>query len=176
MGRGMANPEQNTREGLGQGREGGGRQRNTPRLGCCAQLCRLCTAQRVHRLRNHGFVYLNNFPADNKEVSCFCQMGGLQHFSNRENVLWKGCPLQICTKVPYGPLVALHRDQEWRGGHALSLSRTHARRQAETKRRYRRKARGRTGARRGLSEMLVERPLPSLDREGGRGGMRLQGD
>ena len=51
-GMGMANSEQKTKDGLGQGGEGGGRQRN--RLGRCAELY---TAQRAPHLRNHGCAF-----------------------------------------------------------------------------------------------------------------------
>ena len=143
-GRGLANPELDTREGLGRGGgEGGGRHRNTHN-------CRLCTAQKAHRLRSHAFVYLNgNFSGDDREVSCSYHMGGLQPFSNRPNVLWKGCPFQSCTKVPYGLLVALHRAQEAKGTVSLSLSHTHMhtakhqeKGQKESERRERRGGRG----------------------------------
>ena len=126
MAKGMANSEPNTRDGLRQGGEGDGRQRNTYTLGHCAQLFRLCTAQRAPHLRNHGFVYLNdNFPADGGKASCSPHIGGFQLFSHRQSVLCKGCSFQICTKVPYGPVAALHRDQEGKGTLSLSLAHAH---------------------------------------------------
>lgn len=107
--------------GWRQSEDGGSRQGHTD---WATVHSRLCTAQRAPQLRNHGFVYLNDtFPADSRKVSCF-HIGGFQQFSNRPSVLWKGCSFQIYTKVLYGSVVALHRDQEGKG--TLSLSLVHA--------------------------------------------------
>lgn len=138
MAKGMADSEPSTRDGLRQGGEGDGRQRNTYTLGHCAQLCRLCTAQRAPHLRNHGLVYLNdNFPADSGKVSCSPHTGGFQLFSHKvfcaKDVHFK-CA-QRCLTDPWQPCT------ETRKGRALSpsllhtLTHTPTLGQGETKRR-----------------------------------------
>lgn len=83
---GMANPEQNTREGLRQDGEGGHRQRNTQTGLLCTAGQIVCTAQRTSHLKNHGFVYLSdNCPVDSIEVSRSCHVGRLSRIPQTES-------------------------------------------------------------------------------------------
>lgn len=96
----------------------------THTLGHCAQLCRLCTAQRDSCLRNHGFMYLNdNFPAASRKVVLTTLLD--YNFSTGKVFCGKDALFKFAQSA-YGSVVARHRGQEGKGSSFLPCVHTHA--------------------------------------------------
>ena len=172
---GMANSEQNTKDGLGQGGEGGGRQRNTDwaTVHSCAG-CALHKGLPISEIRD---LCLNDtFPADSGNASCCPHMGGSQYFPHRQSVLGEGCLFQIGTEALMNPWWPCTETKEEK---ALSLSPVHAPTHTDTQpsrdqEMDERKTRNRTGAGRGRWGHRTASPGKE-GCTGGGGGKRMWG-